>query len=210
MEMQQMFEWLMAGQAEMFARLEENMDSNQVKATKQEEILAELNAKMDATIRSNQSKVQETIHNRVENIRAELNQKTEAVLERQRVRNEETAIHSLKACRSETMECQETTEARLEYEEAASGDIKDDRNETTACNEATEKIEPGPGMMHSATEHQDIPSEDITVMPVKGLRKQRRFVIWPQTAARRGRMEPGEIVDLRESQMPPAGRCAVM
>jgi hypothetical protein len=65
-------------------------------------------------------------------------EENEAVLERQRVHNEETAIHSLKACLSETMECQETTEAHLEYEEPASGDIKDDRNETTTCNEATE------------------------------------------------------------------------
>jgi hypothetical protein len=72
------------------------------------------------------------------------------------------------------MECQETTEARLEYEEPASRDIKDDQNEMTKCNEATEKIEPDPGMMQSAEEHQDVPSEDVVVRPVKGLKKRRR------------------------------------
>jgi hypothetical protein len=101
-------------------------------------------------------------------------EENEAVLERQRVHNEETAIHSLKACRSETMECQEMTEACLEYEEPASGNIKDDQNETTSYNEVTEKIEPDPGMMQSAEEHQDILSEDVVVMPVKGLKKRRR------------------------------------
>jgi hypothetical protein len=53
-------------------------------------------------------------------------EENEAILERQRVHNKETAFHSLRACRSETMECQEMTEARLEYEEPASGDIEDD------------------------------------------------------------------------------------
>jgi glutamate racemase len=41
MEMQQIFEWLLAGQTEM-------MDSSQAKATKQEEMLAEMDAKMDS------------------------------------------------------------------------------------------------------------------------------------------------------------------
>jgi hypothetical protein len=70
----------------------------------------------------------------------------EAVLERQRVHNEETTVHSL----------------------------KDDQNETTAYNEATEKIETDSGMMQSAEEHQDVPIEEVTVMPVKGLKKRRR------------------------------------
>jgi hypothetical protein len=108
----------------------------------------------------------------------------EAVLERQRVHNEETAIHSLKACLSETMECQVRTEAHLEYEESASGNIKDDRNETTAYNEATEKIEQNPGMMQSAEEHQDFRSEDVVVRPVKGLKKRHRGR--KLTAGRRG------------------------
>jgi hypothetical protein len=53
----------------------------------------------------------------------------------------------------------------------------------------TEKIELDTGMMQSIEEHQDVPSEDVAVMPVKGLRKRRG--IWKSTAGRRG--EPKEL-----------------
>jgi hypothetical protein len=50
--------------------------------------------------------------------------------------------------------------------------------ETTVCHEATEadieKSEPDSGMMQSVAEHQEVPREDAAVMPVRGLRKQRR------------------------------------
>jgi hypothetical protein len=56
--------------------------------------------------------------------------------------------------------------------------IKIDREETTACHAEMEsnpeKIEPDPGTMQSAEEHQEIPMEDAAVMPVGGLRKRRR------------------------------------
>jgi hypothetical protein len=52
----------------------------------------------------------------------------------------------------------------------------------------TEKIELNPGMMQSVEEHQDIPSEDVTVMPLGEPRKQRRGR--KLTARRRG--EPKE------------------
>jgi hypothetical protein len=39
---------------------------------------------------------------------------------------------------------------------------------------ATKKIEKNPGMMQSAEGHQDVPNENVTVRPVKGLRKRRR------------------------------------
>jgi hypothetical protein len=106
----------------------------------------------------------------------------EAVLERKRVHNQETAIHSL----------------------------KDDQNETTAYNEATEKIETDPGMMQSAEEHQDILSEHVAVMPVKGLKKRRRGR--KSTAGRRG--EPKKLnrgnCGPGRSWLPPAGRCPAM
>jgi hypothetical protein len=51
----------------------------------------------------------------------------------------------------------------------------------------TEKI--NLGMMQSAEEHQDVPSEDVAVMPVKGLKKRRRGR--KSTAGRRG--EPKEL-----------------
>jgi hypothetical protein len=81
--------------------------------------------------------------------------------ERQRVYNQETAIHSL----------------------------KDDRKEMTAYNEAKEKIEIDSGMMQSMEEHQDVSSEDVAVMPVKGLKKQSRGR--KSTAGRRG--EPKKL-----------------
>jgi chloramphenicol O-acetyltransferase len=84
-----------AKQEEMLARIKEDrkadredflarmdkMDAKMTKADKQEEMLTELNAKMDATIQSIRSEVQETIHNRVENVREELNKTTETSVE---------------------------------------------------------------------------------------------------------------------------------
>jgi hypothetical protein len=54
---------------------------------------------------------------------------------------------------------------------------------------ATKKTEKNPGMTQSIEEHQDVPNEDVTVMPVKGLKKRRR--VWKSTAERRG--EPKEL-----------------
>jgi hypothetical protein len=85
--------------------------------------------------------------------------------------------------------CFGQTEARREYEEPASGNIKDDRNEKTSYSEATEKIEKNPGMMQSVGEHQDVPSDDVVVKPVKGLKKRRRGR--KSTAGRRG--EPKKL-----------------
>jgi hypothetical protein len=50
-----------------------------------------------------------------------------------------------------------------------------------------EKI--NPGMMQSVEEHQDVPSEDVTVMPVKGLKERHRGR--KSIAERRG--EPKEL-----------------
>jgi uncharacterized protein YPO0396 len=95
MEMQQMFEQLLAGQTEMVARLEKKMDA--------------YNEKMDAC--------------------------------------HEKVMAMLDAHRERTMACLGQMEAN------------------------TEKIDPG--MMQFAEEHQDVPNEDVAVMPVKGLKKRR-------------------------------------
>jgi hypothetical protein len=89
-------------------------------------------------------------------------EENEAVLERQRVHKEDTEIHSQ----------------------------RDEQNETKACNEATEKIEENPEMMQSAEEHQDMPNEDVAVMPVGEPRKRRRGR--KSNAGRRG--EPKEQI----------------
>jgi hypothetical protein len=54
---------------------------------------------------------------------------------------------------------------------------------------ATKKIELDTGMMQSMEEHQDVPSEDVAVMSVKGLKKRRRER--KSTAGRRG--EPKKL-----------------
>jgi hypothetical protein len=77
--------------------------------------------------------------------------------------------------------------------DACMADIKDNREETMTCHGATEadieKIEPDSGMMQSIAEHQEISREDAAVMPVGGLRKQRRSR--KQAAGRRE--EPKEL-----------------
>jgi hypothetical protein len=57
--------------------------------------------------------------------------------------------------------------------------------EKTACHEATkadtEKAETNPGMMQSIGEHREVPKEEATIMPVRGLRKQHRdwnLAVW--------------------------------
>jgi hypothetical protein len=74
--------------------------------------------------------------------------------------------------------------------------------EMTTCNEVTE-TELDPGMMQSIEEHQEVPMEDTTVMPVGQPRKRRRVC---NLAAERS----GEKVDPGGSRLPPAGRCPAM
>jgi hypothetical protein len=75
------------------------------------------------------------------------------------------------------MFCQETTEACLGREKPTSVGMEACQ-ETTPCHEVTvtdlEKTEPKPGMMQSMGEHQEVPKEEAAVMPVGGLKKQRR------------------------------------
>jgi hypothetical protein len=86
----------------------------------------------------------------------------------------EKRMAMLDAQQKRIMACFGQTEVRLEYEETGSRNMEDDRNEATAYNEETEKIETDPGMMQSAEEHQLILSEDVAVMPVKGLKRRHR------------------------------------
>jgi hypothetical protein len=69
----------------------------------------------------------------------------ETAVNRNEIPNEVVEVHPLRTCQSETAASQEAT-----------------------------KTEPDPGMMQSVEEHQEIPKEDATVMPVGGLRKRRR------------------------------------
>jgi hypothetical protein len=51
------------------------------------------------------------------------------------------------------------------------------------------KIEQDPRMMQSMEEHQDVPSEDVVLRPVKGLKKRRR--VWKLAAERRQKPKEG-------------------
>jgi hypothetical protein len=64
----------------------------------------------------------------------------------------------------------------------------------------TKQQQPNPEMMKSIEEHEEIPKEDATVMPVIGLSKQHRVC---NLAAEHHQ----KIVDLGGSQLLPAGRC---
>jgi hypothetical protein len=99
---------------------------------------------------------------------------TKAILAETKARREKRMEANTNDDRNESTACEDVMEARLEYEEPASGDIKGEQNETTACMEMKDKIEENPEMMQSVEEHHDAPSEDVAVMPVKGLRKRRR------------------------------------
>jgi hypothetical protein len=83
--------------------------------------------------------------------------------------------------------------------------FRSELDETTACHGAT-KTEPDPGMMQPIEEHQEVPKGEASVMPVGEPRKRRWVCIWPQSAARRGKKGPGEIVDTGVSRLPPTGR----
>jgi hypothetical protein len=69
-------------------------------------------------------------------------------------------------------------------QDAGLAEKQDGRKETTICQEATEanpeklkayqEIEPDAGVMQAIGEHQEVPKQEATVMPVGGLRKWRR------------------------------------
>jgi hypothetical protein len=78
---------------------------------------------------------------------------------------------------------------RVHKEDTEIRSQRDEQNETKACNEATEKIEENTEMMQSAEEHQDIPTEDVAVLPAQGLKKRHRGR--KSTAERRGEQKKG-------------------
>jgi hypothetical protein len=65
-------------------------------------------------------------------------------------------------------------------------------------------------MMLPIKEHQEIPKGEAIMMPVAGIRKQRRVQKLAAECHGRGRKEPGEIMNPGGSRLPPAGRCPTM
>jgi hypothetical protein len=166
MEMQEMIERLLAGQAkadadreQMLARMSVNMKTMQEKAdadrkADREELKGLMDANTKSIVRAFHEKMGACVASRRddrevtmschEKIEPNSGEK-EAAVGRQKIPNVEVAIHSLRASRSETAVSQEATET-----------------------------EPDPGTMQSVEEHQKIPMEEAAVMSAGGLKKRRR------------------------------------
>jgi hypothetical protein len=98
-------------------------------------------------------------------------------------------------------EMKSTVNAFQERMDTSIANRKDGRKGRTSCQEATkadtQKTEPGPRMMQSVEEHQEIPKEDAAVMPVRGLTKRRRD---RYLAASRRQKQKGRIQASGESR----------
>jgi hypothetical protein len=68
-------------------------------------------------------------------------------------------------------------ETKARRDKRMEANTNDDRNESTACQDAMEanpeKMEPNPEEKEATVEREDVPNEDVAVMPVKGLKKRR-------------------------------------
>jgi hypothetical protein len=195
MEVQQMYERLLAGQVEMFARLEENMDSNQKKAEADRKAdNQDLLTRMETIIDANQEKAEADKEDLLTKMKEDRKADQEELLARMDAmfdaheKRMMACLGQAEAFREKmnaTIQCipsvvQETIHIRVE-------NVGAELNQKTEAN--TEKIEQDTEMMQSAEEHQDVPSEDVTVMPVKGLKKWRR--VRKSTAGRRGEPKEG-------------------
>jgi type IV secretory pathway VirB4 component len=172
MDMQQMFELLLANQEKAKAnqaRMEAKMDVNQAKAAKQEEILAELKADQEKMLAEISARM--TINLK----------ETEADKKRDR-ENLKGMMEEMNAkmdcnqaeMRSTVCAMWSMLEETIQHEmKAVIQHRRSELDEMTTCNEATE-TEPDPGMMQSTEEHQEIPKGEAAVMPGGEPRKQSR------------------------------------
>jgi hypothetical protein len=159
--------------------MQEKADANM---RNKEEMLARLEAKI------------ETKKEEVDAMQLKANPvETEATVERQEIPSEEAAVHSIRAWQKETMACQETTEARLEFKEPTSEDtepetehkekmdtrmaeMKDEQKETMACQEMTEACqdskELSPEEMESQSESREVPTEEAGMKSSRTMKKR--------------------------------------
>jgi hypothetical protein len=144
---------------EMNANMKTNqkmMKSNQTKATKQEEILAQISVRNAINLKEMEAdRDREDLQGMMDEMNAKMDD------------NQAEMRSTICAFRSHL---NETTQHEMK---AVMQPIRAELDETTACNGATE-TEPDPGMMQSIEEHQEIPKGEAAVMPVRGSRKRRR------------------------------------
>jgi hypothetical protein len=145
---------------------QEKMDANQAKADADrklyQDMMAKIDAKMNTTLEEMNASQKEMLAKMEAERKADV-ENLKSIMERM-MDTDQTDVKF-----KELTETVETT--HRECEEPSSAEMK-------VCHEATEtdieKIEPDSGMMQSVAEHQEVPREDASVMPVRGLRKQRR------------------------------------
>jgi hypothetical protein len=130
----------------LLAKLEDKMDVNQKKAEADKE---DLLTRMETIIDANQKKAE-----------AE-KQEMLARMKEDRKANQEDLLARMDAYHEKRMAMFDAYQKRVM---ACLGQEEAD----------TKKIEQDPGMMQSVEEHQDVPSEDVVLKPVKGLKKRRR------------------------------------
>jgi hypothetical protein len=141
------------------AEMNDNMKSNHAKATKQEEMLAEISARITINLKEmevDRKRDREDLKGMIE----EMNAKMDAGPAEMR-----STVCAMRSELKETLQHEMKAIIQL---------IRLELDETTVCNEATE-TEPHPGMVQSIEEHQEMPKGDAAVMPVGGSRKRRRF-----------------------------------
>jgi chromosome segregation ATPase len=105
---------------------------------------------------------------------------------------------------------QEKAEARMaKFEEKVAADRKANQEDLLAKAAKQEKLlaeissRMDTNMMKMAAIRSESPGKKPQLTPVKGLKKQVRSKIWPQTATRREWIGPGELMDPGESRLSP-------
>jgi hypothetical protein len=142
--------------------MEAKMDANQAKAVKQEEMLAEIRARLDVNTEELKGMINANLKDLKEDIKS-----SQAGMR--------STICGFRAELKETI--QHDMKAVIQL-------IRSELDETTACNEATE-TEPSPGMMQSIEDHQETPRERP-----QGCRSEDQgsgvgSAIWPRSTTRK-------------------------
>jgi hypothetical protein len=184
-EMQEKMDANQAKANKTLKEMQEKMDANQAKVDK---TLKEMQEKMDvdeATAHADRKAYREDLKEMKDEIKEEMKSTVSAIEEKL-----ETAINSIRPELKDVNNltqylCKEVTETQVDLQvvktsfETRTKGMKNTREEMVACQETMEarlegKEEPASEEMKPEVAHEEVPKEDAAVMPVRGLRKQRR------------------------------------
>jgi hypothetical protein len=139
-------------------------------------MLAEMNSKMDASqekMETNTNKMQAKMEDTMESQIGFLVSRMEVA---RKINREEmkAVVQSIWSERYETIEQQVKNIMMCINHKTQS--LQKACQETAACHKDmetdTEQIQPGPRMMQCIAEHQEVPTEEAAMMPLRGLRRQ--------------------------------------